>query len=247
VEAEPLLWEAVEGKEAVLGPSHPDTLQAVNTLAAHLMATGRRPAVEPLLRQALEGAESKLGPSHPSTLMVLNNLAVMLQRMSRQIEAEPLLRRAAEGSEKMFGMAHPSTLRSFNNLAMLLAEQGKHEEAKQLLERVIEGSEAAGQSGRDPGTLQSLNSLKTLLRQPPGMCSEVKAKPALLYTPGMPGSGFIGDFTNFGCFYCTKSAARLVEKDGHEMMGPVPSDVPTGSSLVGRLRADTISKPNFVL
>jgi len=252
VEAEPLLWEAVEGTEAVLGPSHPDTLQAVNNLAAHLMATGRRPAVEPLLRQAMEGAECKLGPSHPSTLMVLNNLAVMLQRMQRHAEAEPLLRRAAEGSDKMFGMAHPSTLRSFNNLAMLLTEQGKHQEAKQLLERVIETSEVVRRSGRDLCTLHSLNSLKTLLQQSPRTISEGKLAPSFLHPPSILGSAFMGDVSRLGCFYCTRAVvkAAVETEGGQELMGPgIGGEVLPmgGDGLVGRLRADSLSKPNFVL
>ena len=50
-EAEPLIREALAGRRAKLGDTHPDTLGSINNLALLLKATGRLQE-EPLCRAA---------------------------------------------------------------------------------------------------------------------------------------------------------------------------------------------------
>ena len=78
-EAEPLYRRALEARERVLGPEHPDTLTSVNNLAALYQAQGRYGEAEPLYRRALEASERVLGPEHPDTLTSVNNLALLYE------------------------------------------------------------------------------------------------------------------------------------------------------------------------
>ena len=52
-EAEPLYRRDMEGREAVLGATHPDTLTSVNNLAEFLKAQGKFDEAELLFRRAL--------------------------------------------------------------------------------------------------------------------------------------------------------------------------------------------------
>ena len=52
----------------MLGPDHPDTLNARNSLAAAYQAAGRVAEAIPLFEQTLVGRERLLGPDHPDTL-----------------------------------------------------------------------------------------------------------------------------------------------------------------------------------
>eukprot|EP00966_Prymnesium_polylepis_P207817 4813855-Prymnesium_polylepis.1 len=59
-DTEPLFRRALEGREAALGPAHPDTLASVNSLGLLCYTMGRHADVEPLWRRALEGREAAL-------------------------------------------------------------------------------------------------------------------------------------------------------------------------------------------
>ena len=50
--AEPLCREALEGKRAMLGDRHPDTILSINRMAELLQAQGKLEAAEPLIREA---------------------------------------------------------------------------------------------------------------------------------------------------------------------------------------------------
>ena len=71
----PLHTRALEIREAVLGPRHPDTAASLNNLATLHRNMGNHKAAIPLLTRALEIREAVLGPRHPNTATSLNNLA----------------------------------------------------------------------------------------------------------------------------------------------------------------------------
>ena len=139
--AEPLYRRALEARERVLGPEHPDTLVSVNSLAFLLERTGDYAGAEPLYRRALEARERVLGPEHPDTLVSVNNLAGLLERKGDYAGAEPLYRRALEASERVLGPEHPCTLLSVNNLAVLLLSKGDYAGAEPVYRRALESSE----------------------------------------------------------------------------------------------------------
>ena len=78
-EAEPLLREALQGRRAKLGDTHPTTLQSVQKLAGLLEAQGHLKQAESLYQEALEGRRGKLGKDHADTLASANSLADLLK------------------------------------------------------------------------------------------------------------------------------------------------------------------------
>jgi tetratricopeptide (TPR) repeat protein len=75
-----------------LGPEHPDTATALNSLAEFYRERGRYEEAEPLYQRALDIAEKVLGPDHPDTGTSLNNLAELYYAQGRYEEAERLTR-----------------------------------------------------------------------------------------------------------------------------------------------------------
>ena len=107
---------ALEGREQRLGADHPDTLDAVRSLALLLHAQGAFDEAEPLLRRALEGREQQLGAQHLSTLTCVSNLASLLKaqgKLARGRAALPALRRLARGGGcALLGLRHAAAARN---------------------------------------------------------------------------------------------------------------------------------------
>ncbi|KAH7394832.1 hypothetical protein BKA66DRAFT_455924 [Pyrenochaeta sp. MPI-SDFR-AT-0127] len=71
---------ALEGREKVLGPEHPDTLTSVDNLGWMLARQGKYEEAEAMHRRALEGHEKVLRVEHLDTLTSVNNLAFLFHR-----------------------------------------------------------------------------------------------------------------------------------------------------------------------
>ena len=99
--AEPLLKEALEIRQKVLGQEHPDTATNLNGLAMLYWVMGDHAKAEPLFKEALEIRRKVLGPEHPDTAQSLNNLAVLYKRMGDYAKAEPLYKEALEIYQKI--------------------------------------------------------------------------------------------------------------------------------------------------
>jgi tetratricopeptide (TPR) repeat protein len=159
----PLFQKALESRERVPGPDHPNTLTSVNNLALCLQAMGDNPGALPLYRRALETRERVLGVEHPDTLSSVNNLAYCLQSLGDTAGALPLYRRALESRERMLGPEHPGTLSSVNNLAYCLRALGDPAGALPLYRRALESRERV-LGPEHPNTLSSVNNLAYCLR-----------------------------------------------------------------------------------
>jgi CHAT domain-containing protein/Tfp pilus assembly protein PilF len=155
--------QAVESRERVLGPDHPDTAQGLNNLAVLYEAQGNFAAAEPLKLRVLKITEKALGPNHPHTAISLNNLAELYQVQGNYAAAEPLYERALAIKKKVLGPDHPDTAVSLNNLAELCQIQGNYAAAEPLYERALAIRQKA--LGPDhPDTAQGLNNLAALYR-----------------------------------------------------------------------------------
>jgi tetratricopeptide (TPR) repeat protein len=125
--------------EWVLGPDHPDTLNARNSLAAAYQAMGRVAEAIPLFEQTLIVRERLLGPDHPDTLTSRNNLANAYQDAGRVAEAIPLHEQTLAACERLLGADDPSTLTSQGNLAAAYRDAGRVAEAILLFEQTLAG------------------------------------------------------------------------------------------------------------
>jgi hypothetical protein len=125
--------------DRLLGPDHPDTLNARNSLAAAYQAAGRPADAIPLFEQTLVVRERLLGPEHPDTLTTQNNLAAAYKDAGRAGEARLMFEMTLAAKERQLGSNHPSTLNSRGNLAAAYRDTGRTAEAIGLFEQTVEG------------------------------------------------------------------------------------------------------------
>jgi RNA polymerase sigma factor (sigma-70 family) len=123
--------------ERLLGPDHPDTLNARNSLAAAYLAAGRVAEAIPLFEQTLAARERLLGPEHSDTLTSRNNLASAYQDAGRADEAVQLCELNLAARERLLGVGHPRTLSSRSNLAAAYRAAGRVAEAIALIEQTL--------------------------------------------------------------------------------------------------------------
>ena len=121
--------------DRLLGPGHPDTLNARNSLAAAYLAAGRIADAIALFEQTLVVLRRQLGPDHPDTLTSQNNLASAYQDTGRVVEAIQLYELNLAGREKLLGVDDPGTLNSRGNLAAAYLAAGRVADAIPLLDR----------------------------------------------------------------------------------------------------------------
>ena len=149
--------------ELALGPDHPDTLNARNSLAAAYRAAGRPAEAIPLFEPTLVSLERLLGPDHPDTLTAQNNLAATYQDVGRLAQAILLFRLTLAARERVLGAHHPDTAASRNNLASAYREAGRAAEAIPLVQQILATREQ--QLGPDhPSTLAARNNLAAAYR-----------------------------------------------------------------------------------
>ena len=90
-EAEPLCIEAVEGRRAVLGLNHADTIMSESNIAMLKQRQGKLQEAEVLYLRVLTSREASLGADHPKTLSSLSNLAAVMQKQHKYDDAERLM------------------------------------------------------------------------------------------------------------------------------------------------------------
>ncbi len=123
----------------LLGPGHPDTLNARNSLAAAYLVANRVADAIPLFEQTLPILQLKLGHDHPATLTAQNNLASAYQDAGRIAEAIQLYELNLAERERLLGPDHSSTLNSRGNLAAAYLAADRAAEAIPLLEQTLAG------------------------------------------------------------------------------------------------------------
>jgi RNA polymerase sigma factor (sigma-70 family) len=127
--------------ERLLGPDHPDTVNARNSLSAAYLAAGRVVDAIPPLEQNRVVLQRQLGSDHPDTLISQNNLASAYQDAGRVAEAIQLYELNLAAREHLLGVDHQGTLTSRGNLAAAYLAAGRVEEAIPLLEQTLAGRE----------------------------------------------------------------------------------------------------------
>jgi hypothetical protein len=120
-----------------LGPDHPDTLAAANTVAVILRGMGRSGEARELDEDTLARRRRTLGEDHPATLSAAGNLVVDLHglgdhRAARELDEDILAR-----YRRVMGDDHPDTLTSASNLAEALATLGEYQAARELDEDTL--------------------------------------------------------------------------------------------------------------
>ncbi len=123
--------------ETALGPDHPDTLRALQSLAVTLHAQGDLAGARNREERVLARFEAVQGPNHPDTLRVLQNLALTLKAQGDLVGARNREERVLAGFEATLGPDHPNTCGVLQNLAVTLYRQGDLVEARKHYEKAI--------------------------------------------------------------------------------------------------------------
>jgi non-specific serine/threonine protein kinase/serine/threonine-protein kinase len=137
-QAERHALRSLELLRPAVGEEHPDTLDAMNSLAVIYDRQRRYDEAERVARTALEAERRVQGSDHPDTLNALNNLANICQRIERYDEAEALHLESLETRRRVAGPEHPDTLKAANNLANVWWSQGRLAEAEKLHSETLE-------------------------------------------------------------------------------------------------------------
>ena len=160
-EAIPLLECALETRERILGPNHPDVAAVINSLGGIYWYKGDYVKAEPLFQRALSIRENALGSEHLDVATSLNNFALLCREKGNYTEAESLIQRSLEIREKALGSEHPDVATSLDNLAIIARLKGNYAKAETLNRRAIDIMEKT-QGPEHPDTGQMVNSLGNL-------------------------------------------------------------------------------------
>ena len=105
------LWERlVDHRRSTAGPDHPDTLNALNTLAVTYTHLGRHQDALTLNEQVAADRQRVLGDDHPDTFDALGNLANTYTHLGRRQDALTLNEQVAADRQRVLGDDHPDTL-----------------------------------------------------------------------------------------------------------------------------------------
>ena len=150
--------QAVATRRRVLGPDHPETLDAVNSLATLYWYLDRFGEAETLFKDVASSRARQLGPEHRDTLKAEYDLASVFARQVRWPEAEALQRRVLTTQQRVFGGDDADTLASLNNLHAYLQGQKQYAEAARVGADLV-ASRRRVLGADHPSTLLSIGNL----------------------------------------------------------------------------------------
>ncbi|KAJ6564845.1 hypothetical protein B0H19DRAFT_1068345 [Mycena capillaripes] len=157
-QAEELFVKLLEKQRKLLGDNHPDTLNAMCSLAATFSNSGQLQKAEELEVIVLEKRRKLLGEDHPDTLNAMHNLAVTYSNSGQLQKAEELQAIVLEKERKLLGEDHLDTLNAMYNLAVTFANSGQLQKAEELEVIVLEKRRKL--LGEDhPDTLNAMHNL----------------------------------------------------------------------------------------
>jgi tetratricopeptide (TPR) repeat protein len=134
--AEAMYRRALEGRVAILGASHPETLTTRQNLANVMVIQGRQAEALPLLHELLALQRQIRGPGHPNSSIAAATLAWAYEDLGQLDKAEALYRETL-ALEREHDADFPETYSTQQNFAMLLMNRGKLVEAAENFAAVI--------------------------------------------------------------------------------------------------------------
>jgi serine/threonine protein kinase/tetratricopeptide (TPR) repeat protein len=129
--------EAVKLWTARLGPTHEDTLIAMNNLAAAYYSAEKFTEAATVFAKALEVAK-KTQPQHPQTINAMCNLAAVNGRLGKLDESISLFQEALGLRIATLGPEHADTLQVMTALARAFVSAKKFDQAFPLYEKALE-------------------------------------------------------------------------------------------------------------
>ena len=130
------LHDAHPIEQRVLGPDHPKTLFARDSLATILTRTGRYVEAEKLERGTLDIEQRVLGPDHPNTQTTITNLAYVLGPEGHYSDSQKLFRQVIESATKRGDVS--SIAPAWYDFACMAALAGRRDEALEYLGHAVD-------------------------------------------------------------------------------------------------------------
>jgi tetratricopeptide (TPR) repeat protein len=145
--AETFFARAVEMRESVLGPDHPEVATPLSNLGVVYTLQGKRDQAEAAYRRAAEISERALGPDHFEVASALSNLGNLEYERGRYEEALQLHERALAIRRIAFAPDNPELGISLAMTGTMLRQLGRYDQALELIEealRIFERSRGPG-------------------------------------------------------------------------------------------------------
>ena len=133
--ARPLQEEVVQRRTSILGPDHPETLDAVSSLGTTYWNSGMTEQAADLRRRELEIKIRIHGSDDLETLKATDELAHTYWLCGRWSDAEELGLKAVHGLRSQLGTAHKDVIESTIHLARVYKHQGAADKGLELLLR----------------------------------------------------------------------------------------------------------------
>ena len=144
--AEEVFHKALAEREAVLGPSHRETLRTASVLGMAIFWRGRYDEARALLEETLRRQTAAYGPDDEETLGHRLNLSQTYESL-RDGRAITMTRQVLTAFEAKLGPNHPTTLNTRHSLGRALWYAGRYAEAIATYEEVLQTLKAKGASG----------------------------------------------------------------------------------------------------
>jgi eukaryotic-like serine/threonine-protein kinase len=170
-----LSQQILASKQKVLGPTHLDTITAVNNLGLTYGALGDNDKAISSFTQAVELLEANFGADAPATMTSQNNLALYRLQGGDVKNSRDALEIVLAKRTRILGPDHPDTLSSMMSFAMALRLNSEFKHALTILEKAVTLTRA--KYGNDhPKTILSISNLAMVWKD---LGDNVKAVPFL--------------------------------------------------------------------
>lgn len=114
-ESHPMFVEALDGLEALMGPTHTMTILALNSFVTSCISQGCFHDAESRLQKSMKDHHSELGNANPKTYQSIARLGSYYKRQKRYGESEKLIRHAIKGLESVYSFDLEAQFNSTNN------------------------------------------------------------------------------------------------------------------------------------
>jgi tetratricopeptide (TPR) repeat protein len=135
--AVPIAEAVVDGREKLLGADHPDTLEALHTLAQANEYAGQPTKAIELHQRTAAGRARVLGVDHADTLRSRAGLASACTMAGRALEAMELLEQVTADQERVLNLDHPTRLATRYFQAYAHVEAGLPHKAVDLFQGLV--------------------------------------------------------------------------------------------------------------
>ena len=154
----PALCRAHEMLEHKLGPEHPETLCALQSVAAAYDLIGMRDEAFDINRKILEVYRRIYGEKNPLTLQIYRAMASSYGEKGDMAKAIDILKSVCNDLKEFYGEEHIETISAFHELAYSYGKTGNYEEGLKLALKTYElAKNTLGEDNQI--TLQTVNNI----------------------------------------------------------------------------------------